>query len=151
MRARFSKDRVELRLPRADELALRGAAYVMTESAYAAIAGKRGARAVVLWPKAGVKLKDLARDFAREYDNQLLRWKLLRLNRKISAEVLERALELPAPTDTAVRDGSRKQPDSELLPARLREIEETLREAEKEAWDPMGIARPWEELRGDKK
>ncbi len=144
MRARFSRDRVELRLPRADELALRGAAYVLTESAYAAISGRRGARIVLLWPKAGVKLKELAGDFEREYENQLLRWKLLRLNRNVCAAVLARALALPNDGGAAAREPQA----SGLSDDRILEIEAALSEAAGEKWDPLGIARPWEELRG---
>jgi hypothetical protein len=144
MRARFSRDRVELRLPGADDLALRGAAYVLTESAYAAIGGRRGARVVALWPKPGVKLKTLAEDFAREYDNQLLRWKLLRLNRKVSAAVLARAMALRIDAG-----GGAAEPQAlGLSDDRKLEIEAALSEAAKEKWDPLGIARPWEELRG---
>lgn len=140
MKPRFKADRVEFRVGKADELALQGAAYVLTESAYAAVDASGAARTVVLWPKKGVRLKDLARDFAQEYENQILRWKLLRLNLKVKKQVLERAFNIVAPTETAVG-----AVPAALSQERLREIEEAVTEASAEKWDPLGIARHWED------
>ena len=143
MRPRFSKGRVEFRLSRADDLALSGAAYVLTERAYVALDSSGRARTVVLWPKPGAKPKELAEEFSAAYENQLLRWKLLRLNLKTSSEFLQRALALAARESSS--DGVAAE--SGLSQERLGEIAAALAEAKAEAWDPDGIARPWEELR----
>lgn len=142
MRARFSRDRVELRLAAAEENAFRGAAYAMTAFAFVALGASGRARTAVLFPKSGGKLQDLAKRFSLEYENQKLRWRLLRLNRKVSADVIALALALPA--DESAGGGV---PAESLSEERRREIAQALREAQGEAWDPLGIARPWEELK----
>lgn len=143
MRLRFSKDRVEVRVPRADELAFQGAAYVLTESAYVAIDASGRDRVVALWPKAGSGLKELAAEFETEYGNQLLRWKLLKSERKVLAAVLSKALAEPAAADRPAGAAPNGLPDE-----RRAEIEAVLKEAQGETWDPLGIATPWEQLRG---
>lgn len=133
---------VEFRIRHPDELAWLGSAYLSTEEAYVALDRQGGEEVAILWPKRNIRLANIAAAFAREYDNQLHRWNLLRLNRAVRAETLRRALALADESGVLI---GRAQP--RLAAGQMEEIERLLAEAEEAPKDPLGIAKPWEELR----
>jgi hypothetical protein len=124
----------------ADPLAWLGAAYAMSEDAYVLVDGD----AVVLWPKSKASAAALTRGFAAEYENQAARWATARANLGVRAEVLRRSLAL-----LAARPQGGDAPAT-LDPAQAAEIKRLLAEAENDPnpRDPLGIATPWSELRG---
>lgn len=133
-----------VRLSSVDEVALLGAAYLMTGSAYVLVTRKGRGGAVELWPKKNASAKALAAAFRREYGNQLLRWSLSRGGLGLRAETLRRALAL------AEAAGGRPQaPQASLTPEQKAEIAALLAEADADTGprDPLGIAEPWEARR----
>lgn len=138
---------VVVRLSSVDEIALLGAAYLLTEDAFVLVSRKGKGGAVELWPKKNKKPAALAAAFRREYENQRLRWALTRDGLGLRAETLRRALAL------AEAAGGRPQaPQASLTPEQKAEIAALLAEAEADSGprDPLGITRPWEETRKDR-
>lgn len=136
-----------LRLAFVDELALLGAAYVMTQDAYALVTRKGKGGKVELWPKKEIAPKALAAAFRREYANQRLRWTLTRDGLGLRAETLRRALTL-----ASAAGGRTQAPQATLTPEQKAEIAALLAEAEadKGPRDPLGITQPWEEGRKER-
>lgn len=141
IKARFAADSVTLRAPNADELAFMGAAYALSAVADVIVRPEGRSRAAWLRPRKRGGLKALARAFEREYENQRLRWSMLREGRALTAQALRRALELD---DAGAPGGSAP---AALPPERLEEIARLLAEAQGEPRDPRGVSRPWEEAR----
>ncbi len=138
---------VVVRLASVDEHALLGAAYVMTQDAYALVTRKGKGGNVELWPKKKTSLQVLAAAFRREYENQRLRWSLTRGGLGLRAETLRRALLL------AEAAGGRTQaPQATLTPEQKAEIAALLAEADADTGprDPLAITQPWEDSRKDR-
>ncbi len=138
---------VVIRLAKADELAFMGAAYLMTQDAYVELGRLGRGFTVTLWPKNGRSSSGWAKAFRLEYANQLLRWSLSRAGLGLRAETLKRALVL------AKAAGGRPQaPQAALTAEQKAEIAALLAEADADTGprDPLGITRPWTEVRKDR-
>lgn len=147
MARRSASSKVVVRLASVDENALLGAAYLMTQDAYALVTRKGKGGAVALWPKKNQSPKALADAFRREYANQLLRWSLTRGGLGLRAETLRRALTL------AEAAGGRVQaPQATLSAEQKAEIAALLAEADADMGprDPLGITLHWEESRKER-
>ncbi len=135
-----------VRLPSVDETAFLCAAHALTARAW--VLAERSGRSgtVRLWPKKGAG-KGLAEEFRREYANQLLRWSLTRGGLGLRAEALRRALALAESAG-----GRAEAPAASLTPEQKAEIAALLAEAEADPGprDPLGIARPWSEVRKER-
>jgi len=131
-----------VRFAAVDELALLGAAYAMTGSAYALVTRKGRGGSVELWPKKKTEPKALAAAFRREYANQRLRWALTRDGLGLRAETLRRALIL-----AEAAGGRPEAPTATLTPEQKAEIAALLAEADadKGPRDPLGITTAWED------
>lgn len=136
-RRKIGRDSATVWVAKPDRMALLGAAYLSTESAYVAL----DKDAVVLWPKKGrpAASADL---FEKEYLNQLSRWAVARKSLTARAGSVARML---AMGERLAENASTLMP--ELEPEKRSEIEKLLKEAEAEPRDPLGISRPWEETR----
>lgn len=131
-----------VRFAAVDELALLGAAYAMTDEAYALVTRKGKGGSVELWPRKKTAPKALIAAFKREYENQRLRWALTRDGLGLRAETLRRALAL-----AQAAGGRPEAPTASLTPEQKAEIAALLAEAENDKGprDPLGITRPWED------
>ena len=138
---------IVVRLAAIDEDAFLGAAYALTADAYVLVEKKGKGGSVVLRPKAKVRPQALADTFRREYTNQLLRWALTRGGLGLRAETLRRALEL-----AQAAGGRPEAPQASLTAEQKTEIAALLAEAEadKGPKDPLGITRPWEDVRKER-
>lgn len=136
-----------VRFASVDEQALLGAAYVMTDEAYALVTRKGKGGSVELWPRKKIAPKALAAAFRREYANQLLRWTLTRDGLGLRAETLRRALVL-----AEAAGGRVEAPQATLTPEQKAEIAALLAEADADTGprDPLGIAQPWEDSRKER-
>jgi hypothetical protein len=131
---------IRVSVPDADRLAFLGAAHQMTSSAHAVV-GRSGRDATAtLWPKRGTKTEGLAARFLAVYADQRSRWTVERGNAAVRAEVLRRALLL-----IAAEGAAPGEPAPSLDAEQKAEIARMLAEAESVPWDPLGIARPWED------
>lgn len=126
-----------LRVHASEDLALLGAAYLMTQDAYVALGRQGRARTVTLWPKAGRPRAGLAAAFLEEYQNQRLRWSLARAGLGRRRELLGRALA------SVGEDAAARASDPGLSPEQKEEMARLLAEAEAAPRDPLGIATPW--------
>ncbi len=136
-----------------------GAAYLLTDRAFAALEGDRaGKMRVILRPKGDrgpQALKALSEDFLRELETQRVRWRIARNNLPIREFVAEQAVllangRLPAPAAHA--PGTPAAED--LTQEQRQEIEKLIAEVEEEIKainekkavpDPKGIKASWEE------
>ncbi len=140
-------ERAVVRFSSVDEDALLGAAYVMTEDAYALVTRRGKGGSVELWAKKKISSALLTAAFRREYENQRLRWALSREGLGLRAETLRRALALAESSG-----GRATAPQASLTPEQKAEIAALLAEADadKGPRDPLGIAQPWEESRKER-
>lgn len=118
-----------VRVPRADPLALSGAAYLLLGEAHCVV--EKDAVRILGGGKA------LERRFRALYEDQKRDWDRARAGLDLRAEALRRALEAAA----AAPDGA--PPAAPLSAERRAEIARLLDEAAGEPWDPRGVARPW--------
>jgi His-Xaa-Ser system protein HxsD len=129
-----------------------GAAYVLTDRAYAAFESSRGKTLLTLRPKAaGTTLEDLEKVFSAEYETQKVRWAIFKNNAPIREYLVQQALlqaqgKAPEPAP----------PSDELTPDQRAEIDRLIAEVEEELKalgpgkpaDPKGISATWEERHG---
>jgi His-Xaa-Ser system protein HxsD len=132
--------------------AVRMAAHVVADRAYAHLAEEAGTLVVTLHAKERAdksSLQALAELFDREVQNQALRLKLERGNRETMEYVVSRAL-VPANKSAGPEAG----PEAELSEDQKSEIDRLIAEAEEEiaelkqeksGADPLGITKTWEE------
>jgi len=155
-RARISRDgsvSFELSVKREGLEPILGAAYLLTDRAYASLDGDRARLAVTLRPKSpSCDLKALSEVFLRELETQKLRWAIAKNNLPVREFVAEQAVLLangrippPSPPAPAADDLSEEQ---------RREIERLIAEVEEEIKalnqkkllsDPNKIRASWEE------
>lgn len=129
---------VRLSLPRRDVLAVYGAAYAMMDRAAVAV-DRSGSRTLIwLWPRRPSRPEALARAFAGEFENQLVRWAIARRGRSLRAET-RRRLWARGFSGPGVRASS-----GELTPQQLSEMRRLVAESQRRRSDPLGIAVPWE-------
>lgn len=132
-----------------------GAAYLLTDRAYAGLSGGPRELTVRLVPKSAVtaaSLKQLAADFLREHESQLLRWEIARRNQPIREHIAEQAVLAAAgrlPPDEAAAPAAAE----ELNDEQRKEIEKLIAEVEAEIQvinqkkavsDPKKISASWE-------
>lgn len=136
--------------------AVYGAAYLMTDRAYAQLeplAG--GALRVSLTPKAArgaAALEDLRRAFQAEWESQVVRWAVARGNRSIREYVVENAVSLAQGRAAPAAAAAPAAPE-ELTAEQRTEIEKLIAEVEAEIKemnaskslpDPAGATKSWE-------
>lgn len=144
----------KLSVPQETLEAILGAAYLLTDRAYARLDGDRERSVTVtLRPKAAAGLKELAETFVAELETQKVRWAIARNNLPIREFVAEQAVllangKLPAEPAPAA------PPADELSADQRLEIEKLIAEVEAEIKtlndkkapaDPKKIAASWEE------
>ena len=133
-----------------------GAAYLLTDRAYAALGGDRAKKiTVTLTPKKAegkAGLQALAETFAAELETQKVRWAIAKNNLPIREYITEQAVALansPAPVEAAAEPTS-----EELTDEQRKEIEKLISEVEDEiktmnaknaAPDPKNVKASWEE------
>lgn len=152
---------IDLKKDQASLAAVRMAAHVLSDRAYAHIAEEDGSLFVTLHSKLDADkaaLEGLGALFEREVQNQSLRLNLAADNRKTMEYIVSRAL-VPA-SGAAGPEGV--EPEAELSDDQKSEIDRLIAEAEEEiadlkkdkaGADPLGITKTWEEQnqKGDKR
>ncbi|MFH1723464.1 MAG: His-Xaa-Ser system protein HxsD [Elusimicrobiota bacterium] len=140
---------------------IQGAAYVLTDRAYAYVEEKRGLGIYELTLRSRKKatkegLEALAGDFLNEVLNQALRQRLLADNRSVMEHIISRAM-VSARRNDEDPVQRREAPDEALSAGQQAEMEKLIAEADAEIaarakgngeGDPRGIKRTWEERFG---
>jgi His-Xaa-Ser system protein HxsD len=129
-----------------------GAAYVLTDRAWASFEPAKGGATLSLRPKdAAASLKELASLFEAEFATQNVRWAILKNNASIREYLVQQALlqaqgRAPAPAAPAGELTTEQRAEIDRL---IAEVEEELKTmgTDKPA-DPKGISATWEERHG---
>ncbi len=132
-----------------------GAAYLLTDRAYAVLGGGKKALSVSLTPKAKGTPAALAREFVDEWATQKVRWRLARANQPIREHVAEQAVLLangqlePPPPAQAEEPAADQLSDAQRLEIEklIAEVEDEIKQMneKKAVADPKNIKASWEE------